>query len=117
MAGELAVGERRGVETLDMAARGSEPAVSEVSVVVPTRGVDVFRKEEVGVVGAGLVVLPVRGDAMALGSSVKKAEGESGVDLTGVVDVRDSKRLGRTADIDSDLSLIDDLFADLSLLP
>jgi hypothetical protein len=64
-----------------------------------------------------MIVVPVRGDLPAIGSSVKKAEGESGVDLTGVVDVRDSKRLGRTVDIDSDLSLIDDLFADLSLLP
>jgi hypothetical protein len=117
MAGELAVGERRGVETLDVVARGSEPAVSEVSVVVPTRGVDVFREEEVGEVGAGMVVVPVRGDEMALGSSMKKVEGESEVDLTGVIDVQDSKRLGREAGIDSDLSLIDDLFADLSLLP
>jgi hypothetical protein len=117
MAGELAVGERRGVETLDVVARGSEPAVPEVSVVPPARGVDVFREEETGVVGAGMIVVPVRGDVMALGSSVKKAEGESGVDLTGVVDVQDSKRLGRDAGIDSDLSLIDDLFADLNLLP
>jgi hypothetical protein len=77
----------------------------------------VFREEETGVVGAGMIVVPVRGDVMALGSSVKKAEGESGVDLTGVVDVQDSKRLGRDAGIDSDLSLIDDLFADLNLLP
>jgi hypothetical protein len=117
MAGELAVGERRSVETLDVVARGSEPAVPEVSVVVPARGEDVFRKEEVGDVGAGMVVVPVRGDAMAVGSSVKKVEGESGVDLTGVVDVQDSERLGGNAGIDSDLSLIDDLFADLSLLP
>jgi hypothetical protein len=117
MAGELAVGERRGVETLDMVARAADAAVPEVSVVVPTRGVDVFREEETGDVGAGMIVVPVRGDLPAIGSSVKKAEGESGVDLTGVVDVRDSKRLGRTVDIDSDLSLIDDLFADLSLLP
>jgi hypothetical protein len=91
--------------------------VPEVSVVVPTRGVDVFREKEIGEVGAGMIVVPVRGDAMAFGPSMKKMEGESGVALTGVVDVQDSKRLGRDAGIDSDLSLIDDLFADLSLLP
>jgi hypothetical protein len=120
MAGELAVGERRGVETLDVVARGSEPAVPEVAVVavvVPGRGVDVFREEEVEETGAGMIVVPVRGGMPAIGSSVKQVEGESEVDLTGVIDVQDSKRLGREAGIDSDLSLIDDLFADLSLLP
>jgi hypothetical protein len=117
MAGELAVGERRGVESLDMVARVEDAAVPEASVVVPGRGMDVFREEEVGEVGAGMIVVPVRGDAIAIGSSMKKAEGESGVDLTGVVDVQDSERLGGTAGIDSDLSLIDDLFADLNLLP
>jgi hypothetical protein len=116
MAGELAIGERRGVETLDMVARGSEPAAPEVSVVVPPRGVDVFREEEVGDVGAGMVVVPVRGGLPATGSLVKKVESESNGDLAGDIIVRDRNRSEMSAGIDSDLSLIDDLFADLSLL-
>jgi hypothetical protein len=117
MAGELAVGERRGVETLDVVRQGVEPAVPEVSVVVPARRVDVFRKEETGVVGAGLVVLPVRGNVTVDESRVRGVVRESVGDLTGPVDVRNSTRLGIDAGVDSDLSLLDDLFADLSLLP
>jgi hypothetical protein len=117
MAGELAVGERRGVETLDMAARGSEPAVPEVSVVVPARGVDVFREKEVGEVGAGMIVVPVGVGETSHGALVKKVESESDGDLAGDVIVRDRNRSEMSAGIDSDLSLIDDLFADLSLLP
>ncbi|MFM8478051.1 MAG: hypothetical protein ACKOEO_19880, partial [Planctomycetaceae bacterium] len=117
MAGELAVGERRGVETLDMAARGVEAAMSEVSVVVPTRGLDVFREEESGDAGAGMVVVPVRGGQMAPGALVERVESEFDGDSAGGVVVRDSQRSGRDAGIDSELSLLDDLFADLSLLP
>jgi hypothetical protein len=120
MAGELAVGERRGVETLDVVARGSEPAVpavSEVSVVVPTRGVDVFREEETGDVGAGMIVVPVRGGLPAIASLEKRVESELEGDQAGGVVVRDRSRSESNGRIDADLSLIDDLFADLSLLP
>jgi len=118
MAGELAVGERRGVETLGRAVRGVE-AVTEpqVSVVVRARGVDLFREEEGGDVGAGLIVVPVRDAELAIASLVKGVEGESDGDLVRGADIRSGQREGRSAGIDSDLSLIDDLFADLNLLP
>ncbi|MFM8478179.1 MAG: hypothetical protein ACKOEO_20535, partial [Planctomycetaceae bacterium] len=117
MAGELAVGERRGVETLDMAARGADASVPEVSVVVPTRGLDVFREEESGDAGAGMVEVPVRNGLPAIASLVKRVESELGKDQAEDVVVRDSKRSESNAAIIADLSLIDDLFADLSLLP
>jgi len=105
------------VETLDMAARGADASVPEVSVVVPTRGVDVFREEESGDAGAGMIVVPVRGGEMAPGSIVKKVEIESDGELAGDLVVRDRSRSGSSAGVDAELSLIDDLFADLSLLP
>jgi hypothetical protein len=117
MAGELAVGERRGVETLDMVARAADAAVPEVSVVVPTRGVDVFREEETGDVGAGMIVVPVRGGLPAIASLEKRVESELEGDQAGGVVVRDRSRSESNGRIDADLSLIDDLFADLSLLP
>jgi hypothetical protein len=51
MAGELEVGERRSVGDLLMAPRGVDVEVPEVSVVVPTRRLDVFGEEEPVVVG------------------------------------------------------------------
>jgi hypothetical protein len=85
--------------------------------VVPTRGVDVFREEETGDVGAGLVVVPVRGVVTVSESRVGGAVGEAGGDLTGPADAENSGRLKRDAGVDADLSLLDDLFANLSLLP
>jgi hypothetical protein len=117
MAGELAVGERRGVETLDVVAQGADAAAPEVSVVVPARGVDVFREEETGDAVTGLILVPVRDVELVNGALVKRVESESDGDLAGDIVVRDRNRSGENAGIDADLSLIDDLFADLSLLP
>jgi hypothetical protein len=77
----------------------------------------VFREEEVGDVGAGMILVPVRVGETSNGALVKKVESESDGDLAGDTFVRDRIRSEMSADIDSDLSLIDDLFADLSLLP
>ncbi|MFM8479104.1 MAG: hypothetical protein ACKOEO_25230, partial [Planctomycetaceae bacterium] len=116
MAGELAVGERRGVETLDMPVRTADPAVSDVSVVVSARRVDVFSEQEPGDAGAALAVVSTEGRLRSTVPLVRNLENEADGHLTGGADVRDSKRKGRDAGIDSDLSLIDDVFSDLSLL-
>jgi hypothetical protein len=117
MAGELAVGERRGVETLDMVARAADAAISDMPIVVPARRVDLFREEEPGDAVTGFIVVSVRDGERVHGALVKRVESESDGDLAGDLVVRDRNRLEMSAGIDADLSLIDDLFADLSLLP
>jgi hypothetical protein len=79
--------------------------------------VDPFREEEPGDAVTGLILVPVRDGELVNGALVNGAESESGGDLARDIVVRDRNRSGENAGIDSDLSLIDDLFADLSLLP
>jgi hypothetical protein len=60
MAGELEVGERRSVGDLQVAPRGVDVEVPEVSVVVPTRRVDVFGEEEPVDVGNAIAAAAAR---------------------------------------------------------
>ncbi|MFM7057511.1 MAG: hypothetical protein ACKO2P_11385, partial [Planctomycetota bacterium] len=117
MAGELSVGERRGVEALGIVARSAEAVVSDVSVVVPTRGVDVFREEETGDAGAALAVVSAPGHLPVNGSSVESVTENCESQGTGATVRRPHQPIGRESILDRELSLLDDLFADLSLLP
>jgi hypothetical protein len=117
MAGELEVGERRSVGDLQVAPRGVDVKVPDVSVVVPTRRMDVFGEEESVDVGNAIVVAPARGGLAAIAYPVKNVESKVDGDVTGGVEYRTGKQVGSGDEIDSELSLLDDLFADMSLLP
>jgi hypothetical protein len=100
-----------------MVARAADAAISDMPIVVPARRVDLFREEEPGDAVTGFIVVSVRDGERVHGALVKRVESESNGDLAGDIIVRDRNRSGENAGIDADLSLIDDLFADLSLLP
>ncbi|MGV2340535.1 MAG UNVERIFIED_CONTAM: hypothetical protein LVR18_43290 [Planctomycetaceae bacterium] len=117
MAGELEVGERRSVGDLQVAPRDVDVEVPEVSVVVPTRRLDVFGEEEPVVVGNAIAAAPARGGLTAIAYPVKSVESEVDGDVTGGVEYRTGKEVGSGDEIDSELSLLDELFADMSLLP
>jgi hypothetical protein len=53
----------------------------------------------------------------AIAYPIKNVESEVGGDVTGDVEYRTGKQIGSGDGIDSELSLLDDLFADMSLLP
>ncbi|MEY3172561.1 MAG: hypothetical protein RLZZ436_474, partial [Planctomycetota bacterium] len=115
MAGELAVGERRGVETLAIEGRSQEPESADA--VVPTRA----------------VAVPLFGEAAAAaGALVVREEREAAAaDMAGRASVPDERRLrpadrvlggGRRGEntgsgvegVGHDLSVLDDVFADLN---
>jgi hypothetical protein len=118
MAAELAVGERRGVGSLETVARGANAEVPDVSVVVPTSRVDVFGDEEDVELGA----LVTARDELSLAAapvavSVRNVDRAVEQELAG----RDLLPIGRTRGGElelagPDLSLLDDLFADVNLL-
>ncbi|MGV2335241.1 MAG UNVERIFIED_CONTAM: hypothetical protein LVR18_14385 [Planctomycetaceae bacterium] len=114
MAGELESGERRSVGDLAIAPRGMDAVVPEVSVVVPTRRADVFGEEESVEVGTAVAV---SGRLGLIAYPVKTVESEVDGDVTGGVDLQSGKQVGVSGMIDSELSLLDDIFADISLLP
>jgi hypothetical protein len=117
MAGELEVGERRSVGDLQVAPRGVEVEVPDVSIVVPTRRMDVFREEESVDVGNAIAAAPARGGLAAITYSVKNVESEVDGDVAGGVEYRSGRPVGSGDGVDTELSLLDDLFADMSLLP
>jgi hypothetical protein len=119
MASELEVGERRGVGSLAMAARGVDVVIPEVSVVVPTRRDDVFREEESADAGAAIAVAPQRGALASMVYPVKVMDADVDVDgeVKGRVEFGTGQRSGIVGIVDSELSLLDDIFADISLLP
>jgi hypothetical protein len=117
MAGELEVGERRSVGDLQVAPRGVDVKVPEVSVVVPTRQNDVFREEEPVEVGNAIAVEPMRDGLAAIAYPVKNVGREIDRDVTGGVEYRSGRQVGSGDGVDTELSLLDDLFADMSLLP
>jgi hypothetical protein len=117
MAGELEVGERRSVGNLSVAARGVDVEMPEVSVVVPTRQNDVFRGEEPVEVGNAIAVEPMREGLAVIAYPAKNVESEVDGDVTGGVEYRPGKQVGSRDGVDTELSLLDDLFADMSLLP
>jgi hypothetical protein len=118
MAGELAVGERRGVGSLETVARGVDAEVHDVSVAVPTPRVDVFGDEED--VEPGTLV--TAGDKLSLAAvpvsvPVRNVDRKVEQELAG----RDLLPIGRASNGESnlvglDLSLLDELFADVNLL-
>jgi len=97
--------------------RGVDVEMPEVSVVVPTRQMDVFREEEPAEVGNAIAVEPMRGGLAAIAYPVKNVESEIDRDVTKDVEYPTGKQIGSGDGIDSELSLLDDLFADMSLLP
>jgi hypothetical protein len=117
MAGELEVGERRSVGDLQVAPRGVDVEVPEVSVVVPTRRVDVFSEEKPVDVGNAIAAAPHEVIWPALAYPLKNVESEVDGDVPGGIEYRSGKQVGSGDGVDSDLSLLDDLFADMSLLP
>ena len=85
--------------------------------MVPTRRVDVFREEESVDVGIAIAVEPIRERLAAIAYPEKNVESEIDGDVTEGGDPRSGKQVGSGDGVDSDLSLLDDLFADMNLLP
>jgi hypothetical protein len=117
MSGELEVGERRSVGDLEVAPRGVDAEVPKVSIVVPTRRMDVFGEEEPIDVGNAIAAAPARGGLAAIAYPMKNVEIEVDTDMNGGVDYRSGQQVGSGSGVDTELSLLDDLFADMSLLP
>jgi hypothetical protein len=92
-------------------------AVPEVSIVVPTRRMDVFGEEEPVDIGNAIAAPPARGGLAAIAYPVKNVESEVAGDVTGGGEYQSGKQVGAGGGVDRELSLLDDLFADLSLLP
>ncbi|MFM7059509.1 MAG: beta strand repeat-containing protein, partial [Planctomycetota bacterium] len=110
MSGELSVGERRGVDDLAAVFRGVEAEVQDVSVPMPVQRVDVFVEKER--VEAGSLISA--GNQMpSVAVAVRKVKRAEDQDVAGDVILPQQS----TSDVDIPLSLLDDLFADLSLLP
>jgi hypothetical protein len=117
MSGELEVGERRSVGDLEVAPRGVDAEVPKVSIVVPTRRMDVFGEEEPVDVGNAIAAAPARGGLAAIAYPVKHVQSEVDRDVTGGVEYQTGKQAGVGSGVDTELSLLDDLFSDMSLLP
>ncbi|MFM7038098.1 MAG: hypothetical protein ACKO2L_10280, partial [Planctomycetaceae bacterium] len=67
--------------------------------------------------GTAIALAPAPGGLAAVAYPVKSVEGKVDENVTGGVQLRSGKQIGSVNSIDSDLSLLDDLFADISLLP
>jgi hypothetical protein len=118
MAGELAVGERRGVGSLETTARGVDAEVQDVTMAVPTSRVDVFGDEED--VEPGTLV-SARDElslaAVAVPVPVRNVDRTVEQELAGTDLLPIGRARGGELELAGpDLSLLDDLFADVNLL-
>ncbi|MEY3175784.1 MAG: hypothetical protein RLZZ436_3698, partial [Planctomycetota bacterium] len=115
MAGELAVGERRGVETL--AIEGRSQGADLADAVVPTRAVAVPLFGEAAAAAGAVVVREEREAAAA--DPVEQASVPNERRLSPAERVLEGARRGESKgsgveEVGHDLSVLDDLFADLN---
>jgi hypothetical protein len=114
MAGELAVGERRGVSSLDTAAVVVEPQSQNTSVAVSAQPMDLSANEEP--LEAGTLVAAAS-DLAVISVPSRREDQKADQDSTGRANLPSGKSREANSTLDSTLSLLDDLFSDLSLLP
>jgi hypothetical protein len=114
MAGELAVGERRGVGSLDNEAVVGESKSQNTSVVVSAQPLDLSANEEPLEAGT---LLAAANDLAMISVPARREGRKVNQDATGRAILPSSKSPETDSPLGSSLSLLDDLFSDLSLLP
>jgi hypothetical protein len=114
MAGELAVGERRGVGSLDTATVVGEPQSQNTSVAVSAQPMDLSANEQPLEAGT---LLAAANDLAVISVHARREDPKVDRDATGKAVLPSIKAPEADTPLGSSLSLLDDLFSDLSLLP
>jgi hypothetical protein len=114
MAGELAAGERRGVGSLDNAAVVVESKSQSTSVAVSAQPMDLSANEQPLEAGT---LLAAANDLAMISVPARREDRKVNQHATGKAILPSSQSPEADTPLSSSLSLLDDLFSDLSLLP